>query len=136
MNVRPLATGLAVNRVLFGTGFVVAPERSSRGWISIDGATAGGRVMTRATGARDIAIGLGALRALRSGADARPWFAAQLVSDASDFLATWAERRELPALSVAFALTAAGASTAVAAAYLASGDDSPEPPAPEGGAPR
>ena len=136
MSVRTLATGLAANRVWFGTGFLVAPERSSRGWISIDAATGGARVMTRATGARDIVLGLGALRALRSGADARPWFAAQLVSDAADFLATWAERRELPPLSVAFALTMAGGSTAVAAAYLVSGGDGPERPATEGPAPR
>ena len=120
MNVRQLATGLAVNRLLFGASFVAAPERSSRSWISIDAATGGARVMTRATGARDLALGLGALRALRSGADARPWFAAHLVSDATDLLATWAERRELPAPSVAYALTMASASTAIAAVYLAS----------------
>jgi hypothetical protein len=118
VNVRALATGLAVNRLLFGVSFVAAPERSSRSWISVDAATGGGRVMTRATGARDLALGLGALRALRTGADARPWFAAHLVSDATDFLATWSERRELPKPSVAYALTMAGASTAVAAAYL------------------
>ena len=100
MNVRQLATGLAVNRLLFGASFVAAPERSSRSWISIDAATGGGRVMTRATGARDLALGL--------------------VSDATDLLATWAERRELPAPSVAYALTMAGASTAIATAYLAS----------------
>jgi hypothetical protein len=123
MSVRALATALAVNRVLFGAGFVAAPERSARGWISIDAATGGGRLMTRATGARDVGLGLGALRALRSGRDARPWFAAHLVSDGTDFVATWAERRELPALSVAFALTMAGASTAVAAAYLVAGSD-------------
>ena len=35
MNVRQLATGLAVNRLLFGASFVAAPERSSRSWISI-----------------------------------------------------------------------------------------------------
>jgi hypothetical protein len=123
VSVRALATGLAVNRMLFGAGFILAPERSARGWISIDAATGGGRLMTRATGARDLALGLGALRALRSGADARAWFAAHLVSDATDFAATWAERRELPAPAVAFALTMAGASTAVSAAYLAAGRD-------------
>jgi hypothetical protein len=63
VTVRTLATGLAVNRPLFGASFMAATERSSRSWISIDAATGGGRVMTRATGARDLALGVGALRA-------------------------------------------------------------------------
>jgi len=136
MTLRTLATALAVNRVLFGAGFLVAPERSARSWISIDAATGGGRLMTRATGARDLALGVGALHALRSGADARPWFTAHLVSDATDFLATWAERREFPTVSVAFALTMAGASTAVAAAYLTTGGDGSHDAATEAGSRR
>src|SRR5215218_2385665 len=51
-----------------------------------------------------------ALAALRSEADERPWFAAHLVSDAADFAATWAARRELAAARTAYALFMAGAS--------------------------
>ena len=121
VEVETLATGLACNRILFGLGFLAAPRRASRSWIGWPADTAGAQVMVRAAGARDLALGAGALAALRSQADARPWFAAHLMSDAADFAATWAARRELGAFRSAYALFMAGASTAVAAAYLARG---------------
>lgn len=121
LSLRDLATGLAVNRLLFGGAFLLAPEGSSRSWIGSAAGTHGGRVMVRATGARDLALAAGALTALRSNGDARPWFAAQALSDGSDFLATWAERDGLPKLSTAYALAVAGASAAIAAAYALRG---------------
>jgi hypothetical protein len=119
MTVRAFATGLAVNRILFGLGFLVAPERTARSWIGSSADSAGGQVMVRATGARDLSLGAGALAALRSKTDERPWFAAHLISDAADFAATWAVRRKLGAARTVYALFMAGASTAIAAAYLA-----------------
>src|SRR4051794_38781529 len=118
MSARTAATGLAVNRLLFGIGFLVAPERSARTWIGRDAGTPGARIMVRAAGARDLALALGALTALRAGGDARPWFAAHLVSDASDFAATWRERERLTTPAAAYALAMAGASTGIAAVYL------------------
>jgi hypothetical protein len=124
MTTRQLAIGLASNRVLFGLGFVALPTQAAKSWIGPVASRAGSRVMIRAAGARDLALGAGALRALRSDDDARPWLAAHLVSDAADFAATWAARRELGPARSAYALFMAGASTAVAAAYLARpGDD-------------
>jgi hypothetical protein len=114
-----LATGLACNRILFGLGFVAVPHRAAQSWIGSSAKTPGGQVMVRAAGARDLALGVGALAALRSNADARPWFAAHLISDAADLVATWAARSELGPLRTAYALSMAGASTAIAAAYLA-----------------
>ncbi len=119
MDVRALATGLAVNRILFGLNFVAAPARGGASWI---GAAAARRpatgVFARALGARDLALGLGALHALRSGDDAaaRTWMAAHAVADGVDLLATLAARRQLPRGPATFAVAMAGASTAVGVA--------------------
>jgi hypothetical protein len=133
LTVRQLATGLASNRILFGLGFVLVPAKAARSWIGPVAGRPGGEVMVRAAGARDLALGVGALSALRSGADARPWFAAHLASDATDFAATWAARRDLGPGRSAYALFMAGASTAIAAAYLArSGSGSAPDPYDQG----
>jgi hypothetical protein len=118
VNPRTLAAGLAVNRILFGAGFLLSPEKTAKSWIGPVAASGGGGVMIRAAGARDLALGAGALVALRRPTDARPWFAAHLVSDAADVLATWAARRELGAARSVYAIFMGGASTAIAAAYL------------------
>jgi len=116
---RQLAIGLASNRVLFGIGFMAAPAKAASGWIGPVASRPGSQVMIRAAGARDLALGLGALAAFISGSDARPWLAAHLASDPGDFAATWAARRDLGRARSAYALFMTGASTAVAAAYLA-----------------
>jgi hypothetical protein len=68
---RTLATGLAVNRILFGVNFLRSPTRAGRLWIGGRAARRPeNRVFGRALGARDLALGLGALRALREGDDA------------------------------------------------------------------
>ena len=90
MELRTLATGLAVNRILFGVNFVAAPAQAGRSWI---GGPAARRPATgvfgRALGARDLALGLGALYALRAGDDeARRWMAAHAIPTAS----TWWRR--------------------------------------------
>jgi hypothetical protein len=117
--IRKLATALAVNRVAFGLNFLGAPARAGRLWIGGSAARRpGSRVFARALGARDIALGLGALRALQEGDDAaaRAWLAGHALSDGADLLATLAARRELPAGPAAFAVVVAGASTAIGAA--------------------
>jgi hypothetical protein len=133
LTVRQLATGLASNRILFGLGFMLVPAKAAQSWIGPVAGRPGGEVMVRAAGARDLALGVGALSALRSGADARPWFAAHLVADATDFAATWAARRALGPARSAYALFMAGASTAIAAAYLARAGSAPEPAGPDQG---
>ena len=122
MTVRLLGQALAVNRVLFGIGFLVTPERSARTWIGSTARRGGARIFAQAVGARDLALGAGALAAMRNGRSARPWFAAHLASDATDLVATWRLRHDLPSASAAYALTVAGASTAIAAAYVVSGE--------------
>jgi hypothetical protein len=117
--VRTLATALALNRVAFGVNFLGSPARAGRLWIGAAAARRPeSRVFGRALGARDLALGLGALRALQEGDDdaARAWMAGHALSDGADLLATLAARRELPAGPAAFAVAVAGASTAIGAA--------------------
>jgi hypothetical protein len=77
--------------------------------------------LARALGARDLALGVGGLLALRAGdrARARRWFAAQGMTDAIDLLATVAAR-DVPLPARVFAATMAAGSTAIAAAYVRS----------------
>ena len=126
MEVRTLAQGLALNRVLFGLGFVLAP-RSARAWVGRAAEKPGARVLTRALGVRDLALGAGALAALGDGGSAKPWFAGQLAADMTDFAATWRVRDDLPGPAAAFALAMAAGSAAIAAAYVVGGEDHAEP---------
>lgn len=112
--VRVLGGLLAANRVLFGVAFLVAPERTAAGWVGRVAGREGAKVFIRGLGARDLALGAGALQALaRPGADHRPWFAAQAVSDGADLAATYAARRRLPAAGVRFAVPVAAVSTLI-----------------------
>jgi hypothetical protein len=114
MDARPLALGVAAGRIAFGSAFLLAPGVTAKGWIGRPARTPGGQVMTRAMGARDLAIGVGTLAALRGADDTRPWLAAALFSDLADAAATWAERGALgPArtgMTLAIAFSAAASS--------------------------
>lgn len=114
--IRALGATLAANRVLFGIGYLIAPERVGGGWIGHQARSPQTQVFARALGARDLVLGLGALGALRSGAGARSWFAAHAIADGTDLAATIAAREKLPASGYRFATAMAGASTGIAAA--------------------
>ena len=117
MDLRRLATGLALNRCAFGLGYLIAPERTGRGWIDRAAAQPATQVMIRGLGARDLALALGALWALREpNRSSRAWFAAHAVADAADLAATLAAARDLPLRRVLFASVMAGGSTAIALA--------------------
>src|SRR5918999_2032018 len=110
-----VAGALAANRVAFGLGYIVDPRRTGRGWVGPRAEERPAAVLTRALGARDLALGAGALLAMREDPRrARPWFAAHAVADATDLAATVAARDGLPREGYLFALGMAGASTAAA----------------------
>jgi hypothetical protein len=100
----------------------------SRPWVGVgagaDEGTAGlaARVLGRALGGRDLALGLGALAALTQ-ADAESssaWVAAGALCDALDVATTLAAWRELPRVTRWFVLSsAAGASLAGVAGAVA-----------------
>ena len=117
MDPRSLARRHAIGRIAIGGALAVAPSLAARGWIGPAAASAGTRVMTTAMGARDVAIGLGELRALdarRPGA-AAPWIMAAALADAADLTATLRVRDELPKLGVAGVTILATGAIALAA---------------------
>lgn len=117
--IKKLAAALAINRIAFGIGYLVAPERAGSGWIAGAAGDRRTQIFVRALGARDLALGAGALRALTAGTgSARAWFGAHAVADTADLAATFAARESLPQRNVAFAGAMAGASTAIAVAAV------------------
>jgi hypothetical protein len=113
MDPRTLARLHGAARFAVGAAYVAAPGPAARAWIGADGDRESVRVLARAFGARDGAIGLGVLRAVGAGHGARPWVRAGVVADAADLLATVRARDSLPALQVAGVALIAGGSVAI-----------------------
>jgi hypothetical protein len=114
---RLLAQGLALNRVAFGTRFLLQPRAAGPTWVGRRGANSNAtQVFVRGLGARDLGLGTGALIALRRGdtTEARRWMLAHALADGADLAATLAARRDLPARPARVATLVAGASTAIA----------------------
>jgi hypothetical protein len=105
------AVTVAVGRVALGLTALAWPAVPARPWV---GATAGdltAQVFGRALGGRDLALGLGALTALRPGAQPGPaaaWVAAGALSDALDVAASLASWPELPRITRWLVVVSAG----------------------------
>jgi len=94
---RILAGLISLGRLFFGVAFIAQPNLMERAWIGKQARVPGARVLARAVGARDLALGLGGLQALRrDDGSAATWLAAGSVCDAVDFGATWAAGRRIP----------------------------------------
>jgi len=93
-------TAVAAARVALGLTALAWPKVPARPWVGAAADDLTARVFGRALGARDFALGLGALMALL-GPSAEPgeavsWIAAGALSDALDVAASVASWRELP----------------------------------------
>lgn len=114
------AWAVAAGRVTLGVAAVARPSVPARPWVgeAADGVAA--RVFGRALGARDIALGAGALGALRRRASepvsACAWVAAGAVSDALDVVASVSSWRELPPTGRWLVVAAAGGAALTGAA--------------------
>src|SRR5918994_2454738 len=94
---RILGLVISFGRFLFGVAFISKPQVMEQLWIGKQARLPGAQLLTRAVGARDLALGLGGLQALtRNDGSARPWLAAAAVCDAVDFGATWTAGRGIP----------------------------------------
>src|SRR5918999_5911730 len=96
MEPRDLAIVQAHGRIAVGLAFALAPGLVGRLWVGRDARTPGARVLGRAFGARDLALGLGVVIALDRGAPVRGWLEASALSDAADFTAGLLGPRALP----------------------------------------
>jgi hypothetical protein len=128
---RMLAGLISAGRLLFGVAFIARPSLMERAWIGKQARLPGAQLLTRAVGARDLALGLGGLQALtRNDGSARPWLAAAGVCDAVDFGATWTAGRGIPRQARTGVLAIAGV-FALLSAVAAVGSGRPrhaEPP--------
>jgi hypothetical protein len=121
---RQAATAVAAGRVALGVAALTRPSVPARPWVGASADELGAQVFGRALGARDIALGLGALTALLkpsvSGKAAAAWVAAGALSDALDTAITAGAWPELPpATRWLIAASAGGAAAAGAAGAVA-----------------
>jgi hypothetical protein len=92
------ARAVAALRVVLGVTALVSPGVASRPWVGRSAAEPAGMVLGRAAGARDVALGAGALLAAREGARAeRTWVVAGAFCDVLDATTTFVHWRRLPA---------------------------------------
>ena len=121
---RQAATAVAAGRVVLGVAALARPSVPARPWVGASADELGAQVFGRALGARDVALGLGALTALlkpsASGKAAAAWVAAGALSDALDTAITAGAWAELPpATRWLIAASAGGAAAAGAAGAVA-----------------
>jgi hypothetical protein len=114
---------VAAGRVALGATALAWPSVPARPWVGASSGDLAARVFGRALGARDLALGLGALAALQGPAadpgQAATWVAAGALSDALDVAASVASWDELPRLTKwLVAASAGGAALAGAAAAV------------------
>ena len=130
---KALASGLAVNRALFGASYLVQPKQARTNWIGRAARKPGAQVMIRSQGVRDIALGAGALRAVLRGdpPELRAWMLAHTGSDLADLAVTWLAHDHLPTRRARLAMAIAGVSSLVggaAAVSLRSTPTTSDPP--------
>jgi hypothetical protein len=114
------AVAVAAGRVAIGLTALAWPSVPSRPWVGVGADDLVARVFARSLGARDLALGLGALAVLRDpGAEsgsASLWVAAGAVSDALDVVASLLAWRELPRIGRWLVVSSAAAAAVTGAA--------------------
>jgi hypothetical protein len=121
-NARAAARALAVARIGIGTVAFTYPRLALRPWIGPDADRPTSRLLARALGARDIALGLGALLAISHDSPARGWLEAGGLADAGDVLTTLVGWRAAPR-GGKWMVLAAASSGVIGAALLAKAVD-------------
>ena len=125
------ALAVAAGRVALGVTALAWPSVPARPGVGAAADDVAARVFGRALGARDLALGLGALAALQGPAaqagSARAWVAAGALSDALDVVASLSSWRDLPRVTRwLVAASAGGAAVAGAAGALVGVTSRPE----------
>jgi hypothetical protein len=94
VNGRAMARVVAAGRVGFGAGLLFAPERLTSPWLGADATRGATKVVSRSVGARDVALGLGALAA--GDGEVRACVGGGLLADLADLLGTATAGSALP----------------------------------------
>lgn len=121
VDVSAMAAPLAWGRVAIGAAMVLTPTTAARPWIGDVARDPAARVVVRAFGIRDLALGAGLAAAMARGdRDAtRTWLVAGVASDAVDAAATLAGWRHLPKAGRLLTLAVATSAALVGAALAA-----------------
>lgn len=122
MEDRELATLLGWTRVGAGIAFTLAPAKASKLWMGQNVDSVYTRMAGRSLGARDLALGIGLLQAIRRGTPARGWLEAGVLADAVDALGSARGLRRLPKIRHLLFL-GAGAGAVVAGRRLVGSAD-------------
>lgn len=110
---------VAAGRVALGLTALAWPSVPARPWTGAAADDLTVRVFGRALGARDVALGLGALAALELGGEAgsaSAWVAAGALSDALDVAASAASWRDLPRVTRWLVAASAGGAAVIGVA--------------------
>ena len=123
MNPREIARFLSVGRIAIGVGLITAPRLWAPIWVGRDGLSHSARLFARAVGARDVALGTGALLAMSHDAPVRGWLEGAMLADLTDAVATFLERDEVPRFSRPLVYAIGGGAFLAGAAIAGSVDD-------------
>ena len=94
---RQIAEAIALGRIAIGITALVAPTVPMRPWVGRDFAwQPRAKLLARSLGARDLALGIGVVLALRHDAPVRGWVEGSGMADAGDALATLLAFGKLP----------------------------------------
>jgi hypothetical protein len=114
------AMAVAAGRVALGLAALAWPTVPARPWVGTTADDLAVRVFGRALGARDLALGLGALSALQRRVgdvgSASAWVAAGALSDALDVAASVRSWRELPRMGRWLVAASAGGAALIGVA--------------------
>ena len=110
MDARSIARLQSLGRLVVGAGLIGVPGSLAGGWVGGVADKREGQTLAIAVGARDVALALGALSALRAGKGAGPWVRAGMLADAADLVATLRARDSLPPPAVPAVVVLAGGS--------------------------
>jgi hypothetical protein len=109
---RSLARSLAIGRVVFGVGALVAPRVIGRAWVGPHADNPGPAVLARGLGIRDIVLGMIALHTVDHPEVGPRWQRTLAVCDLVDLGSTLAARDAVPPASLAVTVLSAGGAAA------------------------
>jgi hypothetical protein len=115
MDARAIARLQSLGRLAIGAGLIAAPGAVAGGWVGGVADKREGQALAIAVGARDVALALGALRAIGAGHGAGGWLRGAMLADAADLVATLRARDALPPLAVPAVAALAGGSVVLGA---------------------
>lgn len=121
MDAKQLARTNGIGRALIGATLVAAPRLVARSWVGDDPGPAT-RVLGRALGVRDLALGAGLLWALDRDEPAHAWLVGAAVADTVDAAATLIAWNSLPRGGRALVLAIAAGSAVQMGVLAATAD--------------